>query len=125
MFGSKYLYIALGVSLVVGGAYFYYKDTQSKISKLTTEVATLDVALKSSQAAMDAMAKAKALQEKVNAELSKTTTAADVKAADFQSVVIKHDLAYLALHKPTLIESRMNAATKKLFTGLEQFTASK
>ena len=125
MFGSKYLYLALGCAAIVGAAYFYYKDTQSRISKLTTELVTLDVALKSSQTIIDSMQKAKVQQEKINGELSKTTTAADVQAADFQSVVIKHDLTYLALHKPTLIEDRMNAATKKLFTGLEQFTASK
>ena len=121
------IYMLLFVLGIIGGvgygAYYYYKDTQTRIAILTENSAKLEIAATTQKNTIDTlMADAKKYAE-LNSELQKNLE----KANDYKNTLIgklrKHNLAKLSMQKPALVEKKINNGTKKLLESFELITA--
>jgi len=121
------VYLFLALFSVVGGslygAYAYYKDSQARIQLLTANNATLKAADERNQAAINDLKDAAALQAQLTQDLMKNLQKSEQYSDDLRKKLSSHDLTYLSIRKPGLIESRINNGTKKLFESLESDTA--
>ncbi len=114
------LIIVLGMVGGVGyGAYYYYKDTQSRIQTLTENNAKIMAA----KATQDETINTLIADAKKFTELNKELQDKLVKANRYKDTLIdklrKHDLQKLSMKKPGLVEKKINNGTKKLFKSLE------
>ena len=112
-----------------GGAYFYYQKTEREIKELYESNATLRV---NQEQLLNTIEENQEVYQRVVAELREQ----DVKENELQSRLDAaedynrtlmdklrvHDLTYLSLMKPGLIETRVNNATKKVFDDIESVT---
>ena len=119
------LIIVVGLLGGVGyGAYYYYKDTQSRIQTLTENNAKVLAAKATQDATIDTLIADREKFQKLNNELQTKLDAAN----DYKNTLIdklrKHDLAKLSLKKPGLVEKKINNGTKKLFESLETLTGA-
>ena len=121
------VYLLLAVFAIVGGsgyaAYAYYKDSQARIQLLTANNATLKVADERNQATIDALQETAAVQAELTKDLMKNLQESTKYTDSLRKTLSKHDLSYLSMRKPGLIETRINNGTKKLFEELESDTA--
>ena len=119
------LVVVLGlVGGAVYGAYFYYKDTQARIQILTENSAKLELATTTQKNTIDTLIQ----DAEKNAELAKELNTRLEAANDYKNELIgklrKHDLSRLSQQKPTLVEGKINHATKKLLTEFEKITGA-
>jgi len=121
------VYMFLTLFAVVGGslygAYAYYKDSQARIQLLTANNATLKVADERNQATINALQETAAVQAELTKDLMKNLQESTKYTDSLRKTLSKHDLSYLSMRKPGLIETRINNGTKKLFEELESDTA--
>ena len=121
------VYIALFIISILGavgyGAFYYYKDTQSRIATLTENSAKLEVAAQTQKQTIDTLQADAKKYAKLNNELQTKLE----KANDYKNTLLgklrKHNLTKLSAQKPTLIEKRINNASKKLLESFESLTA--
>ena len=118
------LLLVLGLISGVGyGAYYYYKDTQARIATLTVNSAKLEQAAQTQKQTIDTLI---ADAEKF-AELNNELQTNLVRANDYKNTLLgklrKHNLTRLSAQKPTLIEKRINNASKGLLESFESLTA--
>ena len=118
------LIVVLGlVGGVVYGGYYYYKDTQARIATLTENSAKLEVAVQTQKQTIDTLQADAKKYAKLNNELQTKLE----KANDYKNTLLgklrKHNLTKLSAQKPTLIEKRINNASKKLLESFESLTA--
>ena len=118
------LIVVLGlVGGVVYGGWFYYKDTQARIATLTENSAKLEVAAQTQKQTIDTLQADAKKYAKLNNELQTKLE----KANDYKNTLLgklrKHNLTKLSAQKPTLIEKRINNASKKLLESFESLTA--
>jgi len=120
------IYFFLLIFGIVGGAgyagYAYYKDSQAKIMMLTANNATLKVASEVNQATITELQETAAVQAELTRDLMKNLQNSEQYTDKLRKTLSKHDLSYLSVRKPGLIETRINNGTKKLFEGLESDT---
>ena len=119
------LIIVIGMVGGVGyGAYYYYKDTQSRIQTLTENNAKVLAA----KATQDATINTLVADAKKFTELNNELQTKLVKANNYKDTLIdklrKHDLQKLSMKKPGLVEKKINNGTKKLFKSLETLTGA-
>jgi len=122
------IYILVAVIGLVGGAvygaYFYYKDTQARIQILTENSAKLEFATATQKNTIDTLVQ----DAEKNAELAKELNTRLEAANNYKNQLIgklrKHDLSRLSQQKPTLVEGKINHATKKLLTEFEKITGA-
>lgn len=121
------VYMFLTLFAVVGGslygAYAYYKDSQARIQLLTANNATLKVADERNQATINSLQETAAVQAELTKDLMKNLQESTKYTDSLRKTLSKHDLSYLSMRKPGLIETRINNGTKKLFEELESDTA--
>ena len=121
------IYILIAVVGLVGGVvyggYYYYKDTQARIAILTENSAKLEVAAQTQKQTIDTLQADAKKYAKLNNELQTKLE----KANDYKNTLLgklrKHNLTKLSAQKPTLIEKRINNASKKLLESFESLTA--
>ena len=118
------LIVVLGlVGGVVYGGWYYYKDTQARIATLTENSAKLEIAAQTQKQTIDTLVADAKKYEKLNSELHIKLD----KANDYKNTLLgklrKHNLTKLSAQKPTLIEKRINNASKKLLESFESLTA--
>ena len=118
------LIVVLGlVGGVVYGGWYYYKDTQARIATLTENSAKLEVAAQTQKQTIDTLQADAKKYAKLNNELQTKLE----KANDYKNTLLgklrKHNLTKLSAQKPTLIEKRINNASKKLLESFESLTA--
>ena len=118
------LIIVLGlVGGVVYGGYYYYKDTQARIQTLTENSAKLEQAAQTQKQTIDVLI---ADAEKF-AELNNELQTNLLRANDYKNTLLgklrKHNLTRLSAQRPTLIEKRINNASKRLLESFESLTA--
>lgn len=120
-----YMFLALFGVLggVFYGGYSYYKDTQARISQLTSNNATLKAANKTNEATITQLRENVELQAALTKDLQQNLQRAEKYQDKLISQLRKHDLTKLSLKKPGLIETRINDGTKKLFDSIESDTA--
>ncbi len=117
------LYVAIVVIGLVGGAiaggYYYYTDSQARIQALIANQAKLKMAKQIQDDTINSLIADRKKFAKLNTDLRERLD----KANKYKDVLIgklrKHDLSKLSLKKPSLVEKKINAGTKKLFRSLE------
>jgi len=119
--GSLKIYAIIGVAVIVmiGGFYWYYTDSQSRIQTLSENNAKLETAVSINEETISSM---KADQEKIASELRRVNE-------EFQNIRIqnnelrdrlgKHDIGALGNAKPKLVERVINNASEKAGRCLE------
>lgn len=112
MFGFKsYLIMGAIVITLVGGFYWYYKDSQARISLLVENNAKLELAVKMNEQTIQYL---EDNYDLANQKLTKVNS--DFAEARLQNRALldrlnKHDLGYLASQKPALVQKRINNAS--------------
>ena len=118
------LLVLMLFSSIAGGGYFYYTDTQARISQLQENNAQLKVAVETNEATIDSMNQQALISAELSQELSEKLQVSEASRNRLIEVFGKHDLTRLALRKPGLIESRVNNGTKKAFDGIESVSGT-
>lgn len=116
------IYVGLFVATVGSGAYFYYKDTQDTIQRLTSNLASYKIALETAQASLNTVKEEMERQQEANGELQVNLQKSEARLGELRSKFSEHDLTKLAIAKPGLIERRINNGTEKVFDELEALT---
>ena len=116
--------VLLLFSSLVGGGYFYYTDTQSRIAQLQENNAQLKIAAEDNQRTIDTLQETAARNQALSDELQAKLNESESRRNKLIEVFGKHDLTRLALKKPGLIETRVNNGTKKAFDDIESITGN-
>ena len=118
------LLIALLFSSLIGGGYFYYTDTQSRIETLRANNAQLKIAAEDNQRTIETLQAAAEQNQRLSDELQERLNKSEEGRNRLINLFGSHDLTRLALKKPGLIETRVNNGTKKAFDGIESVSGS-
>jgi uncharacterized protein (DUF3084 family) len=119
-----FLFIVGTLSAVGYGAYYEYKDMQTRIETLRENNTKLKMVAEDNQRAME---ETQAFAEEMtarNQELQSNLQKAEAYKDELQGKLQRHDLSRLSLQKPGLIEKRINDATKRLWNEMEELTGS-
>ena len=123
--------VALALSLAVS---YHFIKVNSLNSQLVTTRADLVEAVANQAKLEDALkvqkeslrlveAQRQIDQEKLN-ELAKQYSASNKEVGDLRKMLSRHDLGYLMLRKPGLVEKRMTKATNRFGVELEELTSN-
>ena len=119
------LIIVLGfVGSAAYGGYYYYKDTQERISILTKNNAKLETAKQQQDNTIKTMVEDRERFDKLNQGLQSKLEVANKYRNKLIGALRKHDLTRLSQQKPDLVEKKINNGTKKLFNSLERITTT-
>lgn len=114
MLGLKaYLIMGAIMLTMVGGFYWYYKDSQARIAMLVANNAKLELAVKTNEETIATLQQNFAA---ANAELTRVNeafTAVRAQNRELSDRLSEHDLAYLASKKPALVQRVINSASDK------------
>lgn len=125
MFKVYIFLLIVGTLSAVGyGAYYEYKDMQSRIETLRENNTKLKIVAEDNQRAMEEAQEFAEEMTARNQELQSNLQQAEAYKDELQSKLQRHDLSRLSLLKPGLIEKRINDATKKLWNEMEELTGS-
>jgi chromosome segregation ATPase len=121
MFGGG-MYKIIAIVLAVMAAVGYFKYTQDKMAELNQQVATKDFALKTANETIMKQQEDLKLQQEVLQQTSKDFEEARAAVSDLEDKFRKdgRDLDKFATAKPDEVQTRANAATKKVFRCIEQ-----
>jgi soluble P-type ATPase len=120
-----YLILILLVSSMGGGAWFYYQDTQDTIATLRDNNSKLQIAAETNQNTINSLERDFQLAQENMLLLQQRAKEAEAYQDELSAKLRRHDLTVLTLQKPGLIEKRVNNATAKIFTQLEEDSGNK
>lgn len=106
-----FLAILTFVGTVVGGAFFYYKDSQATIAALNQQTATLTQAVDQQKDAIEAMEQSIRDQAAIREDMMKEVESARKDVEKLQTKIASHDLKLIASEKAGLLEKKINRAT--------------
>lgn len=118
------LYFLVGALAIGAAGYYYVSSLQTKLDIALVNNAKLSGVVATNQQTITALQQDLVQQAQQVAELNKSLTAAEESKTALLQKLQKHDLTKLAVKKPKLIEDRINAATAKVFSDLEQLTSN-
>ena len=112
----------IALVLAVGAAVGYFKYTQDKMAELNQQIATKDFALQTSNATIKQQQEDLKRQQEVLNQTSKEFEEARAAVNELEEKFRKdgRDLDKFATAKPSEVQTRANAATKKVFRCIEQ-----
>jgi uncharacterized protein YeeX (DUF496 family) len=120
-------YLALTIAILLtgigGGCYYYYTDTQKKIALLTEKNSALVLSNQQCEETLEAVRTNFSDAERNITNLQKRLSVTENYKNELQNKLRRHDLTKLTLKKPGLIEKRINDATEQIFKNLESDTA--
>jgi chromosome segregation ATPase len=121
MFGGG-MYKIIAIVLAVMAAVGYFKYTQDKMAELNQQIATKEFALQTANATILKQQEDLKLQQEVLQQTSKNFEEARAAVNDLEDKFRKdgRDLDKFATAKPDEVQTRANAATKKVFRCIEQ-----
>jgi predicted nucleic acid-binding Zn-ribbon protein len=121
MFGGG-MYKIIAIVLAVMAAVGYFKYTQDKMAELNQQIATKEFALQTANATIQKQQEDLKLQQEVLQKTSKDFEEARAAVGELEDKFRKdgRDLDAFATAKPTEVQTRANAATKKVFRCIEQ-----
>jgi len=114
-----YLILMFLLSGMVGGAWFYYTDTQERLATLRDNNAKLMMVAETNQNTINSLQRDYELAQENMLALQERAKEAEKYQDELASKLRRHDLTRLTLQKPGLIEKRVNNATDKIFSELE------
>lgn len=120
-----YLIVILLVTSMGGGAWFYYQDTQDTIATLRDNNSKLQIAAETNQNTINSLERDFQLAQENMLLLQQRAKEAEAYQDELSAKLRRHDLTVLTLQKPGLIEKRVNNATAKIFTQLEEDSGNK
>jgi chromosome segregation ATPase len=121
MFGGG-MYKIIAIVLVALAAVGYFKYTQDKMAELNQQIATKEFALKAATETIAKQQEDLKHQQEVLQQTSKNFEDARAAVGELEDKFRKdgRDLDTFATAKPAEVQSRANAATKKVFRCIEQ-----
>lgn len=128
MFGIRtYITVAIISIIGVSGFFGYRYITQLQLKNAQLEVLTVTQknALESANNAISRLKEDMAFQRQLMEELNTRLSESEEYINNLRETLSEHDLEYLALMKPGLIERIINNATDEVFDDLERITNSK
>lgn len=114
-----FLAILTFVGTVVGGAFFYYKDSQATIAALNQQTATLTQAVDQQKDAIEAMEQSIRDQAAIREDMMKEVESARKDVEKLQTKIASHDLKLVASEKAGLLEKKINRATNDVMRCFE------
>ena len=121
------IYILLFVLAIIGGvgygAFYYYKDTQTRIATLTGNSAKLEVAAKAQKSTIDTLVADAKKYEELNKDLNIKLVNANKYKLNLLSKLRKINLKKMSAEEPAIWEKKINNASKKLLDDFESITA--
>ena len=114
-----FLAIFTFVGTVVGGAFFYYKDSQATIAALNQQTATLTQAVDQQKDAIEAMEQSIRDQAAIREDMMKEVESARKDVEKLQTKIASHDLKLIASEKAELLEKKINRATNDVMRCFE------
>ena len=110
---KAYLIMGAVMLTMIGGFYWYYKDSQARIALLVANNAKLELAVKTNEETIASLQQNFAA---ANAELTRVNevfTAVRNQNRELSDRLSEHDIAYLASKKPELVQRVINGASEK------------
>lgn len=120
-----YLIILILVGSMGSGALWYYKDTQSTIATLRDNNTQLQAVAETNQNTIESLEKDFQFAQENMLALQERAKEAEAYQDELSAKLRRHDLTVLTMQKPGLIEKRVNNATAKIFTQLEEDSGNK
>lgn len=123
MFSSIRIVMLVMVLAVAGGGLYYVKKLQMENELLKVNQIKLEESIGEQK---EVIAMQKESYEKImvaNADLSNTVKELNGAKAELQKKLADHDINYLAVEKPGLIERIVNKGTKDVLNDIENLTA--
>jgi septal ring factor EnvC (AmiA/AmiB activator) len=114
-----FLAILTFVGTVVGGAFFYYKDSQATIAALNQQTATLTQAVDQQKEAIEAMEQSIRDQAAIREDMMKEVESARKDVEKLQTKIASHDFKLIASEKAGLLEKKINRATNDVMRCFE------
>jgi len=114
-----FLAILTFVGTVVGGAFFYYKDSQATIAALNQQTATLTQAVDQQKEAIEAMEQSIRDQAAIREDMMKEVESARKDVEKLQTKIASHNLKLIASEKAGLLEKKINRATNDVMRCFE------
>lgn len=114
-----FLAILTFVGTVVGGAFFYYKDSQATIAALNQQTATLTQAVDQQKEAIETMEQSIRDQAAIREDMMKEVESARKDVEKLQTKIASHDLKLMASQKAELLEKKINKATNDVMRCFE------
>lgn len=114
-----FLAILTFVGTVVGGAFFYYKDSQATIAALNQQTATLTQAVDQQKEAIEVMEQSIRDQAVIRKNAMKEVEYARKDVEKLQTKIASHDLKLIASEKAGLLEKKINRATNDVMRCFE------
>ena len=97
---------------------WYYESTQDRIGVLRENAAKLEVAVQISEDSVDLLRSDATKHAELNSTLQLELQSAERYGDELRDTLQRHNLTYLALKKPGLIQKRMQNATDKLWVDI-------
>lgn len=119
---SKYMSPVILLGIIIGGAYFYYTTSQSKIEELTESKVTLEQQNRRQQEQIRMLSNDITRITEQQNQLQARLREAEQYHDDLQAMFRRHNFTNLVLQRPGLIERRVNDATREVFEELESLT---
>lgn len=113
----------LFVVAFLGGAFYYYKDTQARLQLAAENLAKAETAAKANEEAVRQLVQQAQEMQEAMTNLQGELKQAEAYQDKLAQKLRKHNLTLLTLKKPGLIETRVNNASKKLLEEFESITA--
>ena len=120
--GWKWLLIAAIVSFALKisyDVYTDYRDTKEQVVSLTEENTSLTNANQVNTKTIKDMIEQSERNAILRNELEERNRIAEVDIIRLQTLLSEHNLTYLAIQKPGLIERRINDASNRIFDDFE------
>ena len=108
--------ILLGVIAILGLSTFFLWNENSKLAKLNKAFELRD---KEQKLAIETIQNDFAIQTSSLKDLQSKNNAIELEMSRYLDIFKRHNLTKLANAKPSLIETRVNNGTKKVFDGIE------
>jgi hypothetical protein len=110
------------ISVMSGGFYLYYQNTQSRLAILQENQARLELSVKMQSYTIERQKEFLEMQQEYSRQLQRGLTEAESSRGKLEEIFRKHDLDALSRAKPEMIEKRVNDATRRVFKELETQT---
>ena len=119
---NKILTISIGI-LIALSFYFYYEYNKQTKELLTNEVTIAEERYERANSIIEELQTKNARQNKELNVLYIENSKARVRTKELENTLSKHDLKYLALQKPLLIQNIINKASRDVISELEEITS--